>query len=255
MRGHEAAHEHGGSRWLAWAILGAAFLTLLVVLASPSQAQAQVTPVCPTNGPGPAPPHDTCRPLCETPASVLTVNQTGLGSGTFTTTAVNPYSTTSGNYQTKGDPDCAVRQASTDVWDVKKNCGFHCVHWHTQIPTYGVPVPATALVTATPDVVDPDYFTGWSSNCAPSANKAVHRNVCSIAHECCEDDRGDVRARRRLDPAARTGAIGLGGPRLRPDAQLDGDRRTRPGRADSRSTATAAAALFSTAASARRPGR
>ncbi len=50
MRGHEAAHKHEGFRRLAWVVLGASFLTFLM-LASPSPAQAQITPVCPTNGP------------------------------------------------------------------------------------------------------------------------------------------------------------------------------------------------------------
>lgn len=162
MRGHEAAHKHEGFRRLAWVVLGASFLTFLM-LAWPPPAQAQITPVCPTNGPGPGPPHTTCRPLCEAPASTLTVDRTGLGSGTFVATAVNPYGATSGDYQTRGDPDCAVRQATSDIWDVKKNCGFHCVHWHTTIPVYGVPVAATALVTPTADAGS--VFTGWSTNC------------------------------------------------------------------------------------------
>ncbi len=179
MRNSQAAHAERGRGLLVWVVLGAAFLTLLV-LAWPAPAQAQVTPVCPAGGPGPAAPHTTCRPLCETSSAVpveeLTVAHVGLG--TFAASALNPYGATSGNYLTRGEPDCAVRVGFTDVWNVSGQCGFHCVHWHTSIPVYGVPVVSTTLVTPTAGVNS--FFTGWTSNCSPSATKTVDRNVCSI---------------------------------------------------------------------------
>jgi hypothetical protein len=79
-------------------------------------------------------------------------------------------------YQNGGTHECA-EPAGANVWNVKKVCSFHCVHWHILIPVAGIPQPATALATPTGGS---GVFTGWSTNCAPSATKAVNRNVCSI---------------------------------------------------------------------------
>jgi hypothetical protein len=195
MRGHEAAYEHEGFRRLAWVLLGASAFTVFVLfmLAWPSPAHAQTGPVCPQHVPaGPASPDGKCRPLCETPSSLLRALGIGVGIGTFTATAQNPYDP--GDYQTRGDPECAVPAGPTNQWNVKKFCSTtpdvaHCVHWHVLVPG-GVPVPATALVTATASAMPvASFFTGWTaaSNCVPSQKKAVSRNVCSIVMDADKD--------------------------------------------------------------------
>ncbi len=183
MRNSEAVRGHDGLKRLAWIILAVSFFAVLL-LARPAESHAAV--VCPSGTENLLPPDKTqCRPVCEEPSSLLTAESAPLGAGTFAATARNAYDPAP--YDFKGDPECAVPLSPGTTWDVKKFCAqnaqFHCLHWHTYLPlTVGSPIPATALVTATPTAAPapPSYFLGWSSNCAPSPKTTVNRTVCSI---------------------------------------------------------------------------
>jgi hypothetical protein len=179
MRDREAVAAHDGFRRLAWVVLAMSFVALLM-LARPAESHAAT--VCPNNTENLLPPGKTeCRPVCETPSFQLTAAATGLGTGTFAATARNPVDPAP--YDFKGDPECAVPTSPT-TWNVKKFCAqtseLHCIHWHEYLvdPPIGIPIPATALVTASG--TGGSFFTGWSSNCAPSQKPLVARTDCSI---------------------------------------------------------------------------
>ncbi len=186
MRNHVEARDHDGLKRLAWIVLAVSFLAVLM-LAQPSQAMAG--PKCPNNSENLLPTGKTeCRPVCVSPDTlstpqplkVLTAAISGSGTGTFSATAKNPYETAP--YDSKGDPECAAPMDAFN-WNVKMLCAqtaaLHCVHWHTYLGApQGIPIPATAVLTATPTAAN--FFTGWSSNCAPSQKIADSRIACAI---------------------------------------------------------------------------
>src|SRR5262245_10133633 len=117
MRNNVEARDNEGLKRLVWIALAVSFLAVLM-LAQPSQAKA--ANVCPSGTANLLPPgKKKCRPVCETPSFALTAASTGLGTGTFSATAKNPYDPAT--YDFKGSTECAVPVDATH-WNVKKFC-------------------------------------------------------------------------------------------------------------------------------------
>ena len=163
-------------------IAAGAVVAFIATLSLAQPAQAQVTP-CPPQG------HPSCRPICEVDASHpdadLTGTIAGLGSGVLQASAANPYKGAADNAN-KGTDECATSTGTGPpnwTWNVKRWCGFHCEHWHTLIdpglPGGGTPYPATAIVTAAPNVGS--YFVGWApSNCSTPTKPGDPRLGCAV---------------------------------------------------------------------------
>jgi len=177
MRGRETA-ANDLARRLVLVALGMTFFALAALM-WPGQASAQSQ----CAGPG-------CRPLCvsgfdahsnsDTPLYTLTALKAGAGDGTFAVTALNPYTGASYNSPANKVRECATRQGTSDVWDVKHWCTFHCEHRHYFVQPAGLPQPATARVTATANATS--FFLGWTpaSGCAPPGNVSFPKLACVL---------------------------------------------------------------------------
>ena len=181
MRVRETTHRPGALVRLA-VIAAGAVVAFLATLSYAQPAHAQVLP-CPPPG------HPSCRPICEIdashPAADLTGTIAGTGSGVLQASAKNPYKGAFDNAN-KGTDECATSTGTGPpswTWNVKRWCGFHCEHWHTTVfpgtPGGGTPYPATAILTAVPNVGS--YFLGWAAgNCATPTKPADPRLGCAV---------------------------------------------------------------------------
>jgi hypothetical protein len=182
MRVRETTHRPGALVRLA-VIAAGAVVAFLATLSFAQPAQAQVVP-CPVS------PTVDCRPICvvdepDFPAGDLTATIAGPGSGVLQASAKNPYKGATDN-DNKGTDECATGTSPMPppwTWEVKRWCGFHCEHWHTLVDPGklggGTPYPATAIVTAVPDVGS--YFLGWAAgNCTTPQKPADPRLGCAV---------------------------------------------------------------------------
>ncbi len=182
-----------------------------------------------------------CRPVCETPAkSRSPLRPRGLGSGVFSATARNPYTT--GVLRLQGRPrvrrprgrDALERE---DALRPDVGAALHPLAHVSRRAARRFPIPATALVTVAPDAGS--YLAGWSSNCAPSQKVADSRTGVLDPHGRAEDGDGDAHehgGHRRSGQAHADGPEARGRHR---SSSRGAARPTRRGWPDSRSTATA----------------